>query len=477
MGMLPILAALAEAMVAIVRGPAPGAGNTAAGSFAALLAPGTEAPAPDTAAKDAEPTDDGTAAVDADAESGAESLDLGAVAALLASLAPPPSPPAPAAAAAGQGDAPSAPVVAGDEGKTEGGEPGRGETPGGVVAPTGASANAAAAATGGGGEGVLSAPSPLPSDDELPKASAPAHPARGGHAAAHRAEKAEGAPLPGTDDAAPTSDAPRPSARPAAASVAGEPGEPIATTVSRVARRAADEQRAHAGEERRLEPGAVADAKAARAASHAPLAEPTPIAGAGAADDRESAGDAAVAARTLHHVEPANARESGEFLLHAVRERDAAPVSAPPAPPRADVPVPVPAEEVIERLIHAEALHAARGRDTGEMRLAVSPEGLGHVEVRVVVREDAVHATLWAQEDHTRDALTSQRQALADALGRSQLRLEGFTVGLGGERSPRQETPDAPPVPGAFAPLVPSAPEAPEPLVPLTTVHGLSLRA
>jgi hypothetical protein len=68
------------------------------------------------------------------------------------------------------------------------------------------------------------------------------------------------------------------------------------------------------------------------------------------------------------------------------------------------------------------------------MRLQVSPDGLGPVEVRVVVRADAVQAALYAQHDAARDALETHRSSLETALGRAQLRLEGFTVGLGHHR-------------------------------------------
>src|SRR5262249_37499739 len=84
----------------------------------------------------------------------------------------------------------------------------------------------------------------------------------------------------------------------------------------------------------------------------------------------------------------------------------------------------------VERFVRlGQQLHT--GRDSGEMRLELSREGLGQVEVRVVVRADAVHATLYAQQDHARQMLAANRPALAEALGRSQLRLEGFSVDIG----------------------------------------------
>jgi hypothetical protein len=139
--------------------------------------------------------------------------------------------------------------------------------------------------------------------------------------------------------------------------------------------------------------------------------------------------------------------------------------------------VPASPEENLERLLRAEAGRAPRGRDGGEMRLAVTPDGLGPVEVRVVVREDAVHATVWARDDQAREALATNRHALAEALGRSQLRLEGFTVGLGDERGPRHELPETRHLPGGPTPQPVAATEATEPLRPAAGSRGLSLRA
>src|SRR5207245_1298902 len=101
----------------------------------------------------------------------------------------------------------------------------------------------------------------------------------------------------------------------------------------------------------------------------------------------------------------------------------------------------------VERLMRLDELRPVRVRDGGEMRLELSPEGLGRVEVRVAVRADAVHAALYAQQDHARDALVAHRPALEAALGRSQLRLETFSVGLGRHEpgDPRRHGPPAGP--------------------------------
>jgi hypothetical protein len=190
--------------------------------------------------------------------------------------------------------------------------------------------------------------------------------------------------------------------------------------------------------------------------------------------EREAALDVARPERAGQPTAPTEGRE-GTSVAHRGREGDA----SREAPARAATPPPVPTspEENLERLLRAEAGRAPRARDGGEMRLAVTPDGLGPVEVRVVVREDAVHATVWARDDQAREALTTNRHALAEALGRSQLRLEGFTVGLGDERAPRHDMPETRHLPGAPAPRPVSPTAAPDPS-PLPAVgRGLSLRA
>src|SRR5262249_4027263 len=132
----------------------------------------------------------------------------------------------------------------------------------------------------------------------------------------------------------------------------------------------------------------------------------------------------------------------------------------------------------VERCLGRRTARPAVGRDGGEMRLEVTPEGLGRVEVHVVVREDAVHASLTAQHDHVRAALAAERPALAQALERANLRLEGFNVGLGHEqassRAPHDEA-GAPPSPRATA--APITPTAPNTAVRPALRGGLSLVA
>ena len=73
-----------------------------------------------------------------------------------------------------------------------------------------------------------------------------------------------------------------------------------------------------------------------------------------------------------------------------------------------------------------------RLRDDGQMRLTMHRDDLGDIELRVTVRENGVHASIAAQHDEARQLLNSQRSDLAAALQRYNLRLESFTVDVGG---------------------------------------------
>ena len=122
-----------------------------------------------------------------------------------------------------------------------------------------------------------------------------------------------------------------------------------------------------------------------------------------------------------------------------------------------------------------------RLRDDGQMRLAVRPEGLGELDVRVAVRESGVHATIAAHNDEARQLLNSQRADLEAALERQNLRLDSFSVDVGGQENRsgmRHE--DAP---GSFAPqggLSSDEQQAEGARSPRTNPHrvgGLSVRA
>lgn len=71
-------------------------------------------------------------------------------------------------------------------------------------------------------------------------------------------------------------------------------------------------------------------------------------------------------------------------------------------------------------------------RDNGEMRLALRPHGLGELEVRIAIREGGVQANVAASHEEARQLLTSQRHDLEAALQRYNLRLDSFSVDVGG---------------------------------------------
>jgi flagellar hook-length control protein FliK len=157
-------------------------------------------------------------------------------------------------------------------------------------------------------------------------------------------------------------------------------------------------------------------------------------------------------------------------------------VSSPPvrepqhaAPP----PLPAPAPD-IDRLVRLDQMRATPRRDGGEMRIEVTPEGLGPVEVRVVVRADAVHATMLSNHEGAREALTAGRSSLEAALERSNLRLEGFTVDVGQQHG-QPETEQQRGASANAAWLRANGFEAPAPTSPLgvsaAADQGLSLRA
>src|SRR5205823_2642430 len=186
------------------------------------------------------------------------------------------------------------------------------------------------------------------------------------------------------------------------------------------------------------------------------------------------------AARRLGDTEPrrsgSGADSSGPSSLpppNPAREPARAETAAPEQPSvRTDV----------DRLMRLDELRPVRVRDGGEMRLEVAPEGLGRVEVRVAVRADGVHAALYAQQDHVRDALMAHRPALEAALGRSQLRLETFSVGLGQHElgDPGRHGPHAEPAhenPVARRTVAPVPAPAPAAALEPPASGGLSLRA
>ena len=190
------------------------------------------------------------------------------------------------------------------------------------------------------------------------------------------------------------------------------------------------------------------------------------------------------------------ARRASEGSEATVKGGDAAPGPTPLSPStttreheRVEIATPeapaarAGAEHDVERLVRLDQLRPVRVRDGGEMRMEVAAEGLGRVEVRVAVRADAVHATLYAQQDHARDALVAHRPALEAALGRSHLKLETFSVGVGQHElgDSDRRTPQSEPAHDEPGPRRPSSPSvaagAPATTLTPTASGGLSLRA
>jgi hypothetical protein len=134
----------------------------------------------------------------------------------------------------------------------------------------------------------------------------------------------------------------------------------------------------------------------------------------------------------------------------------------------------------VERIVRLDALRSGPP-DNGEMRLELATDGLGRVDVRVAVRADAVHASLLASHDSARDALEAHRPSLEAALGRSNLRLEGFSVALGQQGRDGTDLRERMEGGAASRPLSVAAVSAPsattEPTRAILTSGGLSLRA
>lgn len=112
-----------------------------------------------------------------------------------------------------------------------------------------------------------------------------------------------------------------------------------------------------------------------------------------------------------------------------------------------------------ERIV--DALHLSVGRGGSDIRLRVEPEGLGHIDVRVQLRDDGVRAMIVTEHEATRALLSSQQHLLESALARSDLRLSGFSVdvsldqGSASFHEPEDGTDDRAP----FAPVPAAVPE------------------
>jgi flagellar hook-length control protein FliK len=177
---------------------------------------------------------------------------------------------------------------------------------------------------------------------------------------------------------------------------------------------------------------------------------------------------------------PALERPTPQHTEPAVTAAPAAPrPEHAPARPAQDA-APAPSVDV-DRLLAAHEARPARMHDDGAMRLQVEHEKLGPIDVRVAVRDHGVHADLLASHGDAREALVTNRPSLEAALGRANLRLEGFTVGLGQHHDPqhapgREPQPALPAAPASERISPPSIATA-EPAPVVTTAGRLSLRA
>ena len=447
---------------------AAGAAGTLEASFAALFAAasGTDRPAA------AEPPDDHSAP-------GADQQVLSlagaaAAAALVSPSAVPSTVPVEAAAATT-----TAPAAVGD------GCAGAVQAPD-AAAPVDGSPSASAAVAGGAAETTAATETPAPALPEVAEATGRPAPASAREPAGERAPVSRRtATVPAVE---PGDSCPDAKATGGAPVVAAQ-GEPKAETGAEVASRD-QEGDAVEGTVEPAAPRRAAD-RPAPASVNAHGSAPA-VHGAAPGSDTDGGGrepgrrgtDGAVvvaAARRLGEVtEPrrsgSGADSSGPSSLpppNPAREPAHAETAAPEQPSvRTDV----------DRLMRLDELRPVRVRDGGEMRLEVAPEGLGRVEVRVAVRADGVHAALYAQQDHVRDALMAHRPALEAALGRSQLRLETFSVGLGQHElgDPGRHGPHAEPAhenPVARPTVAPVPAPAPAAALEPPARGGLSLRA
>jgi hypothetical protein len=109
----------------------------------------------------------------------------------------------------------------------------------------------------------------------------------------------------------------------------------------------------------------------------------------------------------------------------------------------------------VARVEHALSAELGRGivarlHNGEEMQLAIRPNGLGDLEVRVAVRDGSVHASIATPDEEARQLLSSQRGDLEAALQRNNLRLDSFSVDVGGREArsfARQDSSHAEPAP------------------------------
>ena len=82
----------------------------------------------------------------------------------------------------------------------------------------------------------------------------------------------------------------------------------------------------------------------------------------------------------------------------------------------------------VERI--SERIRLTRGADRVELRLELTPKGLGQIDVRLRMDGEGLHATIVAEHEQTRALLAHQQHRLEAALEQEDLHLAGFDLGL-----------------------------------------------
>ncbi len=141
------------------------------------------------------------------------------------------------------------------------------------------------------------------------------------------------------------------------------------------------------------------------------------------------AGDERAPAEMLSLRAPVRAEGSAlpfavPFAQHASPLDPALPAGTPAAP------APVDPGAVMDQILRGMQVHTADGQS--EVRLHLLPEQLGDVSIKLIVSGGVVDASITADSAAARDALVSGQSQLARTLADAGLKLQGFTVGLGG---------------------------------------------
>jgi hypothetical protein len=85
---------------------------------------------------------------------------------------------------------------------------------------------------------------------------------------------------------------------------------------------------------------------------------------------------------------------------------------------------------VVDQLVRGMRIQTVDGQS--EVRLRLDPAQLGDVSIKLIVSGGTVDASITASSAAARDALASGQAQLARTLADAGLKLQGFSVGLGG---------------------------------------------